>query len=432
MSVNRRHALKAGAALASSAGLLDWSCAWSAEQPFKPEPGAKLRFLRWSKFLDAENKATTEAITAFTQATGVEVRVENEWQDDIQTKAAVAVNVGSGPDIAWTLNATAQLFPDKLLDVTDVADYLGRKYGGWYPIAQTYGKSAERWIAIPSILVGVLPTYRISWVKQAGFDKFPADSDGFLKLCQQLHKAGHPAGFAFGHATNDATCWCHWLLWSHGARIVDEQGRVAINGTATLRAIEYARAIYPTLIPGTLSWNDASNNKAFLGGEIALTDNSTSIYGKALADKMPIAADIGHATWPIGPAGTPTELHLVFPLITFKYTKYPNAAKAFLTFMMEKEQYQNLLRSSVGYISQSLQAYENDPAWFTDAKITPFREVSARARSGAYAGKLGQAAAAALADFVVVDMFAEVVTGQLTPREAMEKAEKRAQRFYRN
>jgi len=60
-----------------------------------------------------------------------------------------------------------------------------------------------------------------------------------------------------------------------------------------------------------------------------------------------------------------------------------------------------------------------------------FREVSARARSGAYAGKLGQAAAAVLADFVVVDMFAETVTGQLSPKEAMPKAEKRAQRFYR-
>ena len=431
MSLNRRDALKAGAALAVSSRLLEWSCAWSAEQPFQPEPGAKLRFLRWSKFLDAENKATSEAINAFSQATGVEVRIENEWQDDIQTKAAVAVNVGSGPDILWTLNATAHLFPDKLLDVTDVADYLGRKYGGWYPIAQTYGKSAERWIAIPSILVGVLPTYRVSWVKEAGFDKFPANSDGFLKLCQQLQKHGHPAGFAFGHATNDATCWCHWLLWSHGGRIVDEQNRVAINSPETLRAIEYARAVYRTFIPGTLSWNDASNNKAFLAGEIALTGNATSIYGKALVDKMPMAADINHATWPIGPVGAPTELHLIFPLITFKYTKYPNAAKAFLAFMLEKEQYQNLLHNAVGYVSQPLKAYENDPSWFADARITPFREVSARARSGAYAGKLGQAAAAVLADFVVVDMFAEAVTGQLAPKAAMEKAETRAQRAYR-
>jgi multiple sugar transport system substrate-binding protein len=431
MALTRRDWLKRGVGLAAGAALFDWSYAWAVEQPFKPEPGAKLRFLRWSKFLDAENTATTEAINAFSAVTGVEVRIENEWQDDIQTKAAVAVNVGSGPDIVWTLNATAHLFPDKLLDVTDVADYIGRKYGGWYPIAETYGKSGERWIAIPSIVVGVLPTYRVSWVKQAGFDKFPRDTDGFLKLCQQLHKNGHPAGFAFGHATNDGTCWCHWLLWSHGGRIVDEENRVVIDSAQTLRALEYARAIYPTLIAGTLSWNDASNNKALLAGEIALTDNSTSIYGKALADKLPMATDIDHATWPIGPVGVPTELHLIFPLITLKYTKYPNAAKAFLAFMMEKEQYQSVLRRAVGYISQSLKAYENDSSWFVDPRITPFREVSARARSGAFAGKLGQAAAGALADFVVVDMFAEAVTGQLSPKDAMRKAQTRAQRFYR-
>jgi multiple sugar transport system substrate-binding protein len=434
MPFARRALLKTGLAAAASwasTALLEWTHAWAAEQPFKPEAGAKLRFLRWSKFLDAENKATADAIAAFTRVTGVEVRVENEWQDDIQTKAAVAVNVGSGPDIAWTLNATAHLFPDKLLDVSHVADYLGRKYGGWYPIVETYGRSGGRWIGIPSILVGVLPTYRVSWVKEAGFDRFPTDSDGFLKLCQRLHKSGHPAGFAFGHSTNDGTCWCHWLLWSHGGRIVDEGSRVAINSPETLRALDYARAIYATLIPGTLSWNDASNNKAFLAGEISLTDNSSSIYGKALADKMPLAADINHAVWPIGPVGVPTELHLVFPLIVFKYTPCPNAAKALIAFLLEKEQYQTLLRSSVGYVSQSLKAYEDDPSWFSDPKITPFREVSARARSGAYAGKLGHAAAASLADFVVVDMFSEVVTGQLSPKEAVQKADKRAQRMYR-
>jgi multiple sugar transport system substrate-binding protein len=39
--------------------------------------------------------------------------------------------------------------------------------------------------------------------------------------------------------------------------------------------------------------------------------------------------------------------------------------------------------------------------------------------------------AATPADFVVVDMFAEAATGELSPRDAAEKAEKRAQRFYR-
>ena len=84
--------------------------------------------------------------------------------------------------------------------------------------------------------------------------------------------------------------------------------------------------------------------------------------------------------------------------------------------MVEKEQYQKLPRSSVGYISHPLRVYDNDPSWFADPKITPFREVSGRARSGAYAGKLGQAAAAVLADFVVVDMFA-VRTVKLKPTD---------------
>ena len=33
--------------------------------------------------------------------------------------------------------------------VTDLADYLGKKYGGWVPMAEAYGKGGDKWIAIP-------------------------------------------------------------------------------------------------------------------------------------------------------------------------------------------------------------------------------------------------------------------------------------------
>jgi multiple sugar transport system substrate-binding protein len=36
-----------------------------------------------------------------------------------------------------------------------------------------------------------------------------------------------------------------------------------------------------------------------------------------------------------------------------------------------------------------------------------------------------------MADYVVVDMFASAVTGAMTPEEAAEQAEKRANRYYR-
>ena len=51
------------------------------------------------------------------------------------------------------------------------------------------------------------------------------------------------------------------------------------------------------MIPGIASWNDASNNKAFLAGEIHWTDNGISIYVAAQNDatKKAIADDMNHA-----------------------------------------------------------------------------------------------------------------------------------------
>jgi multiple sugar transport system substrate-binding protein len=58
-------------------------------------------------------------------------------------KAAVAANVGSGPDIIISTMEDAHQYPDKLVDVTDVANYLGAKYGGWYDAAKAYGWKAR-------------------------------------------------------------------------------------------------------------------------------------------------------------------------------------------------------------------------------------------------------------------------------------------------
>src|SRR5215203_6544454 len=98
MTLHRRDLLKTAGLLAggaASVNLLGWAEAWAQQQPFKPEPGARLQFLRWAKFLEAEDRATRDNIAAFTKATGVEVIINNEWQDDIQPKSAVAANVGS-------------------------------------------------------------------------------------------------------------------------------------------------------------------------------------------------------------------------------------------------------------------------------------------------------------------------------------------------
>jgi len=223
MLITRRQTLQS-AALGTTAALLERARAWAADQPFTPEKDARLQLLRGSTFLPAEGETTAANIAAFSAATGVEVKVENITQDDLPSKTALAAQVGSGPDIIWTQNTTAHLVADKLVDVTDVAKHLSDRYGPWYQVCIDYGTQNDKWICIPIFVVGSLLNYRTSWVSQAGFETFPTTTDGLLKLCQGLQKTGHPAGFSFGHAVNDANNFAYWLLWAFGGRVTDDHG----------------------------------------------------------------------------------------------------------------------------------------------------------------------------------------------------------------
>src|SRR3546814_4635149 len=55
--------------------------------------------------------------------------------------------------------------------------------------SERYGKKfgTENWVAIPFGGSGGPALYRKSWINEAGFDEFPKDTDGFLKLRSEEH-----------------------------------------------------------------------------------------------------------------------------------------------------------------------------------------------------------------------------------------------------
>jgi multiple sugar transport system substrate-binding protein len=431
MPITRRRLLRSTAALAATTPLLDWARAWAADQPFTPEKGATLQLLRGATFLPAEGETTAANAAAFSAATGVAVQIENVTQDDLPAKAALSAQVGSGPDIIWTQNTTAHLVADKLVDVSDVANYLDKKYGPWYQVCTDYGMQDGRWICIPIFVVGSLMNYRISWMHQAGFDTFPTTTDDLLKLCQGLKRINHPAGFSFGHAVNDANNFNYWLLWAFGGKVTDQHGTPAIASPQTMTALEYAQELFATLSPGVLSWMDINNNRAFLAGELSLTNNGISIYAQAKKTAPDIAEDMNHAAMPIGPAGVPTAQNRLDPMVIFRYSKYPNAAKALITFLMEAPQYPKLITNSVGFTTQSLKGFANNPVWHGDPKIAPFATAAEDTRSISWPQTPGPASAAVFANFVVVDMFASTVSGTMGAKQAMDRAQQQVERFYK-
>src|SRR3954471_8907214 len=155
---------------------------------YKLEKGAELRVLRPAKFIDPDEVFWRENTKKFTDATGVPVRVDFLSWEDIRPQTAVVANTGAGPDIVVGFSSDPQIYASKIADMTDLADYLGAKYGGWQELAVLYGTKwkTKEWISIP-IGGGTGPTvYRQSWVKEAGYDIIPNDHQGFLTLCQKL------------------------------------------------------------------------------------------------------------------------------------------------------------------------------------------------------------------------------------------------------
>lgn len=437
MTISRRDLLLGSAGLAAGAAGMSMLGSVPARaqsaMKFTPEQGASLRVLRWSPFVKGDEDAWLANTKKFTEATGVEVRIDKESWEDIRPKAAVAANVGSGPDVMWVWFDDAHQYPDKLLDVTDLANDLGSRYGGWYAGPEGYAKRDGRFIGLPLATIGNALCYRDSWVKEAGFSEFPKDTKGFLELCKALKAKGHPAGFPHGKAVGDGNNYAHWLLWSHGGKMVDENGKVVINSPETIKALKYARELYQTFIPGTESWLDVNNNRAVLAGEISVTANGVSLYYAAKNDPKlaEMAADIKTTNLPIGPVGQSVELHQTTTAVIFKYTKFPQAAQAYLQFMFEADQMNNWIQGSSAYCCQTLKAFASNPVWTSDPVHAPYAKASETLRPNGYAGPLGYASAAVMADYVLVDMFAEAATGQRTPEDAAKRAEQRANRYYR-
>ena len=441
LRLNRRRGLQLGLGALAGTTFLGRNGAFAAVAvsdvalpQYEIEEGAQLRVLRPSKFVEGDERLFLENTRKFTEQTGVDVTVESESWEDLRPKTAVAANVGSGPDVVLAWQEDPHLYPGKTLDLTELATYLGEKYGGWFPVAEHYGRNQEgQWIAVPFGGAGSTMVYRQGWVKEAGFETMPGDFEGFLELCRALQESGHPAGFALGHAVGDAG-WTDWVLWGFGSSLIDEENRVVINNPKTVEALEYGKELYQTFVPGTLSWLDPSNNKAFLAGQVALTGNGISIYYAAKNSDDPtmqdLAVDIGHVSYPVGRVGFPTQGALVINAMIFDYTPYPNAAQEYLRFMMEEEQYAAWQEASIGYWCHPLQAYDKLSLWTDDPKATPYRDIMRNALPQSYKGPPSEAAAAVKADFVVVDMFQSVCADQLSPKEAAAEAERRALRYF--
>ncbi|MBR0648506.1 extracellular solute-binding protein [Roseomonas terrae] len=436
--ITRRSILGASAAIAAGGSAFAQSAIQTqpATAPNLPiENGATLRMLRPVRFVQPDEEVFRANCARFTQQTGVQVRVDFVGWEDITQQTAVTANTGAGPDVIIGFNEAPHIYVDKLVELNDVAEYIGTKYGGWLPLAQKYGKrhGTNNWIGLPFGASGGPLVWRKSALNQVGFQAPPDDLAQYLDLCKKLKAANKPPGFALGNAVGDGNGFANWLIWSHGGYLVDEEGKVAINSPQSIEALNYLKELYATFVPGTIAWGDISNNRAYAAQECWLTANGVSLYFALKNDPATraIADDTEHTLLPKGKLDTSPMAGLTLNAMVFKHSRFPNASKALLSFLLETPQYDPWLQANLGYWAQPLEAYAASAVWDSDPKVRIFKDTMRSNFWIGYKGPISEASAAANADYIMVQMCASVASGQATPEQAVREAERRARRFFR-
>jgi multiple sugar transport system substrate-binding protein len=93
--LTRRGSLAAaGALLAGSAAAQRITAANVTPHRLTPENGARLRILRPARFVEPDEVIFNANTRKFTQATGIEVRVDYVGWDDMPAQTAVTANTG--------------------------------------------------------------------------------------------------------------------------------------------------------------------------------------------------------------------------------------------------------------------------------------------------------------------------------------------------
>src|SRR5919112_6293080 len=120
--VTRRTVLKTGTALdGGMAGILATGRAPAFAQ------GTTVHWIRWNDFVPASDQLLRrELLPEAEKALGIKMNFETVNANDLQPRITSAIQSGAGPDIFMLNNNHPQLYAASLVDVSDVAEEIGK------------------------------------------------------------------------------------------------------------------------------------------------------------------------------------------------------------------------------------------------------------------------------------------------------------------
>ena len=410
MSTSRRDFLKLGAAGAMGASV---TAAW---RPGRAEAKpAQITFIRESSYVkEFDEHFKNVLIPRYQQETGIKLNYEIVAAGGSAVPRNISIVESKAPvDAGWLQQEW--LFREGLLDVSDIAEEVGKQQGGWYPEIKNLSIWEGKWKSVPFGNIGQVMVYRKDWFDQIGATTFPDTWEEFYEVGVKLKKAGHPYGMSMGHGYADNNSWLLPLLWGFGAQVVAKDGKtITLDSNETAKAVDYVRKLYKdACLDDCVGWLDPHNNKAFLTSQISCTNNAMSILISAKRDLPEMGKVTDQALNPKGPKG---RFHSLVPVThgIFAHTPDPAATKHFLKWLMDPKQVGPWYRSAQMYHAPFLHAYDKDEEWNKELRFKPDLKVLETGKLVSWPAPADRKAGEVVNKWVVIDMFAKACTGAPT------------------
>jgi ABC-type glycerol-3-phosphate transport system substrate-binding protein len=368
--VTRRSALQLGTA-AAALPLVHIRTAGAA---------GKLALGFWDHWIPKANDTMTKQVNAWAEKNKVEVTIDFITSNGfkIEVTQAAEAQAGTGHDTLPFSNWQVQTYADKLEPVDDVIQHLTGQFGKYSPIHEYLAKTTGHWAAVPSSTgtLNLTCCGRLSMLQQfAGIDilaMYPAGKsdpkaaegwnyDTFLKAAEACSKAGYAFGLGLGQ-TGDSVNNTGIMYAAFGAELVNAKGEITVDSPTVHALLDYTRKLAPFLPQDTISYDDASNNRALISGKSALILNPPSAWAVAKRDAPQVASDCWHFPAPVGPKGRYIPYNYAF-YGAWSFGKNKSAAKELITHLQERKQVEEREVASEGYDLPPLLSMNDFQIW---------------------------------------------------------------------
>ena len=173
------------------------------------------------------------------KALGIKINLETVNGNDLQPRITAGIQSGSGPDLIMAFNNQTYLYANSVVDLTDIAEDVGKREGGIYKYARAICSDGKMFMGMPWAVIGGMIAYRKSWFEEVGATTFPKTWDEYRDVAKKLKAKGRPIGQTLGHTFGDAPTFTYPLpvvVGRQGGRGRRQDRRHQLQGDASSRS----------------------------------------------------------------------------------------------------------------------------------------------------------------------------------------------------